>query len=161
MIFNIQKCLTSLTSSGHSNPSKQHLRFMKKTIPQPAACWSSNAAHDLQYSIKTIPNLRILWHKSSVGREPRLSCQFHWMTAACPVTLQSHNQSGTVASSFCFKWRILFPISPQLSVYITQQQEFPKHPLISVCEFQQVCKYSVFYWCCSSTQQKSLLFKRS
>lgn len=85
----------------------------------------------------------------------------HWMTAACPVTLQSHNQSGTVASSYCFKWRILFPISPQLSVFVTQQQEFPKHPLISVCKFQQVCKYSLFYWCCSSTQQKSLLFKRS
>lgn len=75
MIFSIQKCLTSLTSPGHSNPSKKHLRFIKKTIPRPAVCWSSNAAHNLQFITKTISNVRILWHKNSVGRAPRLSCQ--------------------------------------------------------------------------------------
>lgn len=160
MISEIQKCVTSLISSGHSNPSKQHLCLMKKTIPQPPPCWSSNAAHDLQYITKTISNLRILWHKNVRGEHPDCPVN-HWMTVACPVDPQSHNHSGTVAFSYCFKWRIWFPIFPQLSVFITQQQEFPKHPLISLCKFQQVCKCSAFYWCCSSTQHKSLVFKRN
>lgn len=70
MIFNIQKCPTSLTSSGHSNSIKQYLCLMKKTITQLAACWSSNAAHDHQYVMKTILNSRILWHKNMQGEHP-------------------------------------------------------------------------------------------
>lgn len=125
MIFNIQKCPTSLTSSGHSNSIKQYLCLMKKTITQLAACWSSNAAHDRQYVMKTILNSRILWHKKQCRESTQTVLSSHWMTVACPVTQQSHNQSGTVASSYCFKWRIWFPIFPQLPVFIIQQQSIP------------------------------------
>lgn len=87
-----------------------------------------NAAHDFQYVIKTIVNLRIsLTQKQCIKniktiRLPCWSVQWQWYALFC---LQSHNQSSIVAASYGFKWRICFPTS-HLCVFITWQQEISK-----------------------------------
>lgn len=135
-------------------PANNIYALMKKTTPQPVACWSSNDAHDLQYIIKTISNLRILWHKNSVGWAPRLincgmSCrpakpQPEWY--CCVLLLfQMKNLISYLPSSFSF---------------CNSNKSFQNTLWFHCANFNRYAS-ALYFTDAVAQQQKSLVFRRN